>query len=290
MRVLVVEDEALTAVTLVEALTAAGHHVIGPAYRSKDALSLATAERPDMAFVDVDLETRGAGIAVAHELTDVLDIAVVFTTGAPERVRASEEGIGLMAKPYDPDDAARTIPVVASLLAGGTPPPPSVPSSLELFPKRIAARRQRLQSDRQRRPILLVEDHPKDVELTMAALQKCSVSNPIVVARDGHEALERLQRRRSPSEMPLVVLLDLKMPRVDGFEVLRQVKADPDLSAIPVVVLSASRHEDEMRRCLECGAYAFVTKASDFGEFTRALQGFECFWDGHDQATGARLH
>jgi CheY-like chemotaxis protein len=290
MRVLVVEDEALTAVTLAEALVGAGHEVIGPAYRSKEALSLAMAKRPEMAFVDVDLEKQGAGIAVAHELMETLDIPVVFTTGSPERVRKCDDGIGLIAKPYDPDDAARTVMVVAAVLAGGTPPPPSVPASLELFPKRSVASRHRAGSNRATRPILLVEDHPKDVELTVAALHRCSVTNPIVIARDGREALEHLLPPPPLSELPAVVLLDLKMPRVDGFEVLRRVKSDPQLRGIPVVVLSASEREEEIRRSYEYGAYAFVTKPSDFNEFTRALQTFHQFWDEHDTRPGAQLH
>jgi CheY-like chemotaxis protein len=290
MRVLIVEDEALTAVTLAEALRTAGHDVIGPAYGSREALSLAKTERPELAFVDVDLERQGAGIAVAHELTDLFNVAVVFTTGSPERVRNSAEGIGLMAKPYDPDDAARTIPVIVAILAGDMPSPRSIPSALELFPTSKSLQKRRTRSAPCMRPILLIEDHPNDIELTLAALHRCSVANPIVVARDGREALDRLLPAPPPNEMPAVLLLDLKMPRVDGFEVLRRVKSDPQLCVIPVVVLSASSHEDDVRRSYESGAYAVVTKPGSFSELTQILQTFDGFWEKHDGTAAARLH
>jgi CheY-like chemotaxis protein len=290
MRVLIVEDEALTAVTLAEALRTAGHEVIGPAYGSREALSLAKTERPNLAFVDVDLERQGAGIELAHELSDLFDVAVVFTTGSPERVRNSEEGIGLIAKPYDPDDAARTIPVIVTLLAGDVPPPRSIPSALELFPTSKALQKPRTRSAPCMRPIFLIEDHPNDIELTLAALHRCSVANPIVVARDGHEALERLLPAPPLDEMPAVLLLDLKMPRVDGFEVLRRVKSDPQLCVIPVVVLSASNQEEDVRRSYESGAYAVVTKPGSFSELTQILQSFDGFWERHDAGASARLH
>jgi CheY-like chemotaxis protein len=140
------------------------------------------------------------------------------------------------------------------------------------------------------RPILLIEDHPNDIELTLAALHRCSVANPIVVARDGREALDRLLPAPPPNEMPAVLLLDLKMPRVDGFEVLRRVKSDPQLCVIPVVVLSASSHEDDVRRSYESGAYAVVTKPGSFSELTQILQTFDSFWEKHDGTAAARLH
>jgi len=132
------------------------------------------------------------------------------------------------------------------------------------------------------RPILLVEDNPRDLELTLAALERCALANPVVVARDGAEALDYLYQRaasadRDPGD-PAVVLLDLKLPRVDGLEVLEQVKRDPALRAIPVVMLTSSREERDLVRSYELGVNAFVVKPVDFTAFFEAIQDLGMFW------------
>ena len=130
--------------------------------------------------------------------------------------------------------------------------------------------------------ILLVEDSAPDVELTMAALQEHKLANEVVVARDGAEALDFLFRRgahagRSP-ENPVVILLDLKMPRVDGLEVLRQVKADPELRTIPVVMLTSSREENDLVESYRLGVNAYVVKPVDFQQFVEAIRRTGIFW------------
>lgn len=132
------------------------------------------------------------------------------------------------------------------------------------------------------RPILLVEDSPRDVELTLAALAKCQLANDIVVVRDGAEALDWLYSRgsfaaRTPGE-PAVVLLDLKLPKVDGLEVLEQVKGDARLRQIPVVMLTSSREERDLMRSYQLGVNAFVVKPVDFKEFFQAIQDLGMFW------------
>lgn len=132
------------------------------------------------------------------------------------------------------------------------------------------------------RPILLDEDSPQDLELTLAALAKCSLANEIVVTRDGAEALDFLMRRkafadRGPGD-PAVVLLDLKLPKVDGLEVLEAVKKDEHLRRIPVVMLTSSREERDLVRSYELGVNAFVVKPVDFGEFFEAIQDLGVFW------------
>jgi CheY-like chemotaxis protein len=132
------------------------------------------------------------------------------------------------------------------------------------------------------RPILLVEDSPRDVELTLAALAKCQLANDIVVVRDGAEALDWLYSRgsfsaRSPGE-PAVVLLDLKLPKVDGLEVLERVKGDPQLRQVPVVMLTSSREERDLVRSYQLGVNAFVVKPVDFKEFFQAIQDLGMFW------------
>jgi CheY-like chemotaxis protein len=132
------------------------------------------------------------------------------------------------------------------------------------------------------RPILLVEDNPRDLELTLAALAKCQLANEIVVARDGAQALDYLYGRneygdRSPGH-PAVVLLDLKLPKVDGLEVLEKVKSDPSQRQIPVVMLTSSREERDLLRSYELGVNAFVVKPVDFNAFFEAIQDLGMFW------------
>ncbi|MEX0408569.1 response regulator [Aquibium sp. LZ166] len=131
-------------------------------------------------------------------------------------------------------------------------------------------------------PVLLVEDSPKDLELTLAALEKCQLANDIVVARDGEEALDYLYARgryagRDGSD-PTVVLLDLKLPKIDGLEVLQQVKGDDDLKHIPVVMLTSSREEQDLVRSYALGVNAFVVKPVEFSEFFKAIQDLGVFW------------
>jgi CheY-like chemotaxis protein len=130
--------------------------------------------------------------------------------------------------------------------------------------------------------MLLVEDSPKDLELTLAALAKCQIANDIVVARDGVEALDyilmRGQHANRPPGDPAVVLLDLKLPRVDGIEVLAQIKGDPDRRHIPVVMLTSSREERDLVRSYDLGVNAFVVKPVDFGAFFDAIQDLGMFW------------
>jgi CheY-like chemotaxis protein len=130
--------------------------------------------------------------------------------------------------------------------------------------------------------ILLAEDNANDVELTLSALRQNNVVNEIVVLRDGAEALDYLYRRNAhadrPAGNPALLLLDLKMPKVDGIEVLRQVKSDPALKAIPVVVLTSSREEQDLLRTYDLGVNAYVVKPVDFHEFVDAVKLLGGFW------------
>lgn len=132
------------------------------------------------------------------------------------------------------------------------------------------------------RPILLVEDNPKDIELTLAALAKCQLANDIVVVRDGADALDFLYLRgahasRTPGD-PAVVLLDLKLPKIDGLEVLERLKGDPQRRQIPVVMLTSSREERDLVKSYELGVNAFVVKPVDFNAFFEAIQDLGMFW------------
>lgn len=130
--------------------------------------------------------------------------------------------------------------------------------------------------------ILLVEDNTNDIELTLAALEENHLTNEVVVVRDGVEALDYLYRRgvfklRSPGN-PAVVLLDLKLPRVDGMEVLKQLKADADLRTVPVVMLTSSREEQDLMKSYNLGVNAYVVKPVEFGDFVQALSKMGLFW------------
>ncbi len=130
--------------------------------------------------------------------------------------------------------------------------------------------------------ILLVEDSVNDVELVFAALEENHLANEVVVARDGEEALDYLYRRgvfRLRAEgHPAVVLLDLKLPKVDGLEVLKQIKSDPEMRTIPVVMMTSSREEKDLVTSYDRGVNAYVVKPMDFGEFVHAIKELGLFW------------
>jgi CheY-like chemotaxis protein len=130
--------------------------------------------------------------------------------------------------------------------------------------------------------ILLAEDSEQDIELTLAALEEHHLANEVVVVRDGAEALDYLYRRGKfvghKNGMPVVVLLDLKMPRVDGLEVLRQMKSDPGMKNVPVVILTSSREEQDLVKSYELGVNAYVVKPVDFQQFVASVKKMGCFW------------
>lgn len=132
------------------------------------------------------------------------------------------------------------------------------------------------------KPILLVEDNPKDLELTLVALEKSNLANEVVIVRDGAEALDYLYSRGAHSNRvkgnPAVVLLDLKLPKVDGLEVLERVKGDPELRPIPVVMLTSSREESDLLRSYKLGVNAYVVKPVGFREFIESIQDLGVFW------------
>ena len=131
--------------------------------------------------------------------------------------------------------------------------------------------------------ILLVEDNPNDVELTLHALKKNNLANRVEVVHDGAEALEFIfctgaYAHRSIEHGPKVILLDLKLPKVDGLEVLRQVKADPRTAAIPVVALTSSREERDVVESYQLGVNSYIVKPVDFEQFTESVRQLGLYW------------
>lgn len=132
------------------------------------------------------------------------------------------------------------------------------------------------------KPILLVEDNPKDLELTLIALERTHLANEVVVVRDGEEALDYLFSRGAHQERlngtPAVILLDLKLPKIDGLEVLREIRSDERLKSTPVVMLTSSKEETDLLRSYELGANAFVVKPVEFTHFVEAIADLGVFW------------
>ena len=132
------------------------------------------------------------------------------------------------------------------------------------------------------KPILLVEDNPKDVELALTALERSHLANDVVVTRDGVEALDYLCYRGKYANrskgLPAVVLLDLKLPRLDGIQVLETIKKDPDLQQVPVVMLTTSREEQDLVQSYKLGVNAYVVKPVIFKDFVSAIQDLGVFW------------
>ena len=128
------------------------------------------------------------------------------------------------------------------------------------------------------KPILLVEDNPMDVDLTLRAFKRRRVTNPVEVARDGEEALAWIPRWEAGEPTPAVILLDLKLPRVDGLEVLRQLKSHPTLRVIPVVVLTTSAEHGDVSTAYQLGANSYIVKPVEFEKFMDVSEKIDLYW------------
>ena len=133
------------------------------------------------------------------------------------------------------------------------------------------------------KPILLIEDNPSDIDLTKRAFRKASIANELVVVEDGEEALHYLfgegtYSDRNSAELPAVALLDLKLPKVPGLEVLRRIRQDKRTSRLPVVILTTSREEQDVAACYDGKANSFVVKPVDFKQFQQAIEQLGLYW------------
>jgi CheY-like chemotaxis protein len=127
-------------------------------------------------------------------------------------------------------------------------------------------------------PILLIEDNPIDLDLTRRAFSRRNLVNPIEVARDGEEALEMINTWEAGRPLPLIILLDLKLPRVDGLDVLRQIKSHPKFHSIPVIILTTSGEDRDVHDAYEIGANSYIVKPVDFDKFVEVASQIEIYW------------
>jgi len=126
--------------------------------------------------------------------------------------------------------------------------------------------------------ILLVEDNPDDEELVLRSLRKANIANDVIVARDGAEALDKLSAAQGSGEMPALVLLDLKLPKVSGLEVLRRIRGLDEARLLPVVILTSSSEDEDMVKSYHLGANSYVRKPIDFSQFANAVSQLGIYW------------
>ncbi len=126
--------------------------------------------------------------------------------------------------------------------------------------------------------ILLVEDNPDDVELTLIAFKKHNLANDIIVARDGEEALDIIFQKGVNKKQPDLILLDLKLPKIDGMDVLRQIKSNPETKFIPVVILTSSKEEKDIVESYQLHANSYIRKPVDFEKFTETVMQLGLYW------------
>ena len=128
-------------------------------------------------------------------------------------------------------------------------------------------------------PILLVEDNPVDIDLTLRAFKKSNLTNPIQMARDGAEAIAYIEKWEGGKQIPLVILLDLKLPKVDGLQVLKTLKIHPEYKTIPVVVLTSSSDNNDIKKAYRLGANSYIVKPVNFDKFVEVASQIESYWN-----------
>jgi len=135
-----------------------------------------------------------------------------------------------------------------------------------------------MKTNGQNNPILLIEDNPIDLDLTLRAFAQQKITNPILVARDGEEALAHILKWDADDPEPVVILLDLKLPKVSGLEVLEIIKSHPKYKTIPIVVLTSSDESSDVKRAYLLGANSYIVKPVDFGKFMEVAKNIELYW------------
>ncbi|MBN2348688.1 MAG: response regulator [Bacteroidales bacterium] len=129
------------------------------------------------------------------------------------------------------------------------------------------------------KPILLIEDNPIDLDLTLRAFKSRNLTNPFHIARDGEEALEWIQKWEQGEPVPVIILLDIKLPKIDGLDVLKAIKSHPDFKTIPVVILSTSAEASDIQSAYQLGANSYIVKPVDFDKFIEVAKQIELYWN-----------
>ncbi|MDY0101873.1 MAG: response regulator [Lentimicrobium sp.] len=135
-----------------------------------------------------------------------------------------------------------------------------------------------MQSENLDRPILLVEDNPIDLDLTLRAFAAKKLSNPIQVARDGEEVLKKMELWEQGEPLPVVILLDLNMPKVGGLEVLQKIKSHPDFKTIPIIILTSSSESSDLKTAYQSGANSYIIKPVNFDKFLEVASHIDLYW------------
>jgi len=136
-----------------------------------------------------------------------------------------------------------------------------------------------MSSENKNFPILLVEDNPVDVDLTLRAFKKQNLTNPIIVARDGEEAIDQIKLWEKGNQIPLVILLDLKLPKFSGLEVLKEIKSHPKFKTIPVIILTSSSEDTDVEKAYKLGANSYIVKPVEFDKFVEVAAQIELYWN-----------
>lgn len=299
--ILIVEDNAASRLALRAVLEAAGHRV-SEAKDGVEGLVQTRAIRPDLIISDLFMP-RMDGYEFVRELRANPVFAytpVVFTTATYDDPEARELAAACGVRRILPKPAAASVileTAAAALSEAVTSSRRSQPPDAEfdqihlrLLTDKLAQKAMKLDAAERRlaeqsttrrdRPILLVEDNVMDVDLTMEALREHGVANPIEVCRDGEDALRYIAAHAAPEDpqLPVMVLLDLRLPNVDGLDVLRAARADTVWKQVPIIILTTSKENDDIRRAYQIGINSYIVKPVDIDAFSDIVKQIKLFW------------
>lgn len=301
--ILIVEDNPDDRFLLTRLLKEYGHLLL-EAEDGVEALTVVRSKHPDLVIADV-LLPRMDGYEFVRQLREDPAIAhtpVVFFTGVyhkPEDAIALAKVCGVSHIIPKSTKSEEVLKIVAVTLSLSHPPSPAPHEEfdrenvrvvtakltekiqeLEAVKKQLAKRFEIYHPESRARPILLVEDNPMDIDLTLQAFEEHSVLNPIAICRDGEEALRYIETHTVPEDsgLPILVLLDLRLPKVDGIEVLRQARQHPVWKQIPVVVITTSREDSDIEAAYQLGVNSYIVKPVEFATFAEMVKTIKVYW------------
>jgi CheY-like chemotaxis protein len=303
MATIVVVDDNPTNQELVAFILGSEGHSVLQAADGIEGLALVRSSRPDLVIADI-LMPRMDGFEFIRQLRTEPDIAatrVIYCSAvfAEQEARELAEPLGvagIVAEPIEPEELLKTVRTALATPAEALPIPQGEFSrrhirlltdklyqKVKMFEQAEIKVAAFLETRRQRvppRPILLVEDNPMDLDFALQAFEEHSVVNPIAVCRDGEEALEYIEAHGAAddSELPILVMLDLRLPKVDGIEVLRQARQHPVWKQVPFIVLTTSRQNQDIQTAYELGVNSYIVKPVEFGAFSEVVKTVKVYW------------